>query len=118
MPKVNPKENSITIRGDVRYKNLTSKDDSNKTIFISTDTSIQDKTRTIVRKPKQLSMQEQLLAEAQAIRNSSLEISSSSSSNVVNIQNIVKHKESNESSLLINIENNNGIKKNKKITEV
>lgn len=117
MPKVNPKENAITIRGDVRYKNLTSKDDSNKTIFISTDTSIQDKTRTIVRKPKQLSMQEQLLAEAQAIRNSSLEISSSSSSNVVNIQNIVKHKESNESSLLINIENNNGIK-NKKITEI
>jgi exonuclease VII small subunit len=52
-------------------------------------------------KPKQLSMQEQLLAEAQAIRNSSLEISSSSSSNVVNIQNIVKHKESNESKVNI-----------------
>jgi protein TilB len=116
MPKVNPKENAITIRGDIRYKNLSSKDDSNKTIFTSTDKNIQDKARTVIRKPKQLSIQEQLLAEAEASKNSLLEISSSS--NAVNIQNIVKHKESNESSLLINIENNNNDIKNPKITEL
>jgi hypothetical protein len=116
MPKVNAKENAITIRGDIRYKNLSSKDDSNKTIFTSTDKNIQDKARTVIRKPKQLSIQEQLLAEAEASKNSLLEISSSS--NAVNIQNIVKHKESNESSLLINIENNNNDIKNPKITEL
>ena len=64
MPKVNPKENAVTIKGDIRYKSLTSKDDSKRTIFTFADKNIQDKTRTL----RKLSTQEHLLVEAGAIK--------------------------------------------------
>jgi protein TilB len=107
MPKVNPKENAITVRGDIRYKNLQTKDSPNNV----TENNSQTKS-TVFRKAKKLSMQEQLLAEAQALEGEF------TSSMTVDIKNIVKHKEKSEelSSFPVKLENNTGI--NPKVTEL
>lgn len=89
MPKVNPKENAITIRGEIRYKNLQTKDNISST----ENNNANNKSGSVFRKPKKLSMQEQLLAEAQSLDIQPL------SSMTVDIKNIVRHKEKNEESL-------------------
>ena len=105
MPKVNPKENAITVRGDIRYKNLVTKDSLNNTIENSTQSK-----STVFRKAKKLSMQEQLLADAQALEGQF------TSSMKVDIKNIVKHKENSEEILSLKLENSTGT--NPKVTEL
>jgi protein TilB len=117
MPKVNAKENAITVRGDIRYRNLQTKDDPNKDAIASTENNTQSKSGVVFRKIKKLSMQEQLLAEAQA-----LDIPSSSSSSLaVDIKNIVKHREKKDellTTLPVKLEDNNTAINYPKVTEL
>ena len=119
MPKVNPKENAITVRGDVRYRNLQTKDDTNKDAIASAENNTQSKSGVVFRKVKKLSMQEQLLAEAQALDIPSS--SSSSSSLAVDIKNIVKHREKKEellTTLPVKLEDSSTEIKYPKVTEL
>jgi len=70
MPKVDPKENSLTIRGDVRAREKTTED----TVFRSFDTegirigakNNKSTTEKTIIRPKKLSLQEQILQDALA----------------------------------------------------
>jgi hypothetical protein len=72
MPKVDPKENALSIRGDIRAKDKAEKEtvfrsfDTSKSILggaRGSNTNIKSKTDRPVR-PKKLSLQEQMLADA------------------------------------------------------
>jgi hypothetical protein len=70
MPKVDPKENALSIRGDIRAREKATED----TVFRSFDTgggrigskNNKDKTEKSIMRPKKLSLQEQILQDALA----------------------------------------------------
>jgi hypothetical protein len=57
MPKVDPKENAVTIRGDLKAK-------ARQTSTSSSTSSTSSSSRTTIIRPKKLSLQEQMLADA------------------------------------------------------
>lgn len=144
MPKVNPKENAVTIRGDIKARAAAS--GSSTTTASSARPVSQDRvnrppaksaaaTTTTTAKPKKLSLQEQMMQEAMESANSSSVAGTSSSSgdtssslldanlnsksnSGVNVSNIVKQRPQASEPVPDLLELNTVFQKSARVTEL